>query len=403
MNTIKKLILLAGVSGFSTLAFSEDQLRDIFDNGSLDGNIRAYYNTREYEDRTDESAFSLGGALRAETGKIGPIKIGAGYYTAQDLGTNDDDPNKVNSRLGSDLEVLGEAYLKFDAGHTVATLGRQKVNTPFANSGDAFMIPFTFHGYGVTNKSLKDISFEANYLSEIKNRNSETFVDIGSWTASRYGASAPSETGSMANLGAVYGAGPIKLEAWFTRVSEFFDTLYVNGSYSASISNSVKPFVGAQYATQRESGDEILGRIDSSLYGVKFGTTMGSSKVTLAYNSVATEQSAFRNGAFLAPFSYSTSPLYTNNMLETLENVDAGEALKVTFNHSFSSKVDVKLSYATFDFDQAPDREATDLDVIYALDQYLEGLSFRWRLELVTSDVDSVEQINHRFQTQFTF
>lgn len=403
MNTTKKLILLAGVSGFSTLAFSEDKLRDIFDNGSLDGNIRAYYNTREYEDRTDESAFSLGGALRAETGKAGPIKIGAAYYTAQDLGTNDDDPSKVNSRLGSDLEVLGEAYLKFDTGHTVATLGRQKVNTPFANPGDAFVIPFTFHGYSVTNKSLKDISFEANYLSEIKNRNSETFVGVSSWTANRYGASAPSGTGSMANLGAVYGAGPVNLEAWFTRLSGFFDTLYVNGSYSTSISSSVKPFVGLQYAAQHESGDEILGRVNSSLYGVKFGTAMGRSKVTLGYNSVATEDSAFRNGAFLAPFSYSTSPLYTNNMLETMENVDAGEALKLTFNHSFSSKVDVKFSYATFDFDQAADREATDLDVTYALDQYLEGLSFRWRLEVVTSDIDSVEQVNHRFQTQFTF
>lgn len=403
MNTINKLILLAGVSGFSTLAFSEDQLGDIFDNGSLNGNIRAYYNTREYEDRTDESAFSLGGALRAETGKVGPIKIGVGYYTAQDLGTNDDDPNKVNSRLGSDLEVLGEAYLEFDAGHTVATLGRQKVNTPFANAGDAFMIPFTFHGYSVTNKSLKNLSFEANYLSKIKNRNSETFVDVNSWTANRYRASAPSGTGSMANLGAVYGAGPVNLEAWFTRLSGFFDTLYINGSYSASISSSVKPFVGLQYATQRKSGDEMLGRVDSSLYGVKFGTAMGSSKVTLAYNNVATEESAFRNGAFLAPFSFSTSPLYTNNMLETMENVDAGEALKITFNHRLSSKVNVKLSYATFDFDQAPDREAADLDVVYALDQYLEGLSFRWRVELVTSDVDSVEQINHRFQTQFAF
>lgn len=39
------------------------EFNDIFETGKVNGNIRAYYNTREYDYRTDEGAFSLGGCL----------------------------------------------------------------------------------------------------------------------------------------------------------------------------------------------------------------------------------------------------------------------------------------------------------------------------------------------------
>ena len=67
--------------------FSED-FQAALQNGTVDGNIRAYYNTREYEaeGRTDEAAFALGGALRAESAAWHNLKFGLGYYTAQDLG-----------------------------------------------------------------------------------------------------------------------------------------------------------------------------------------------------------------------------------------------------------------------------------------------------------------------------
>lgn len=46
------------------------ELNDIFETGKVDGNIRAYYNTREHDYRTDEGVFSPGGALPAEKGSI---------------------------------------------------------------------------------------------------------------------------------------------------------------------------------------------------------------------------------------------------------------------------------------------------------------------------------------------
>jgi hypothetical protein len=399
---VKKYVGLGLVAsiGFNGTAFGEG-IEAAIEEGTVDGNIRAYYNTRDYDTKMDEAAFSLGGALRAETGKIGVFKMGLGYYTAQDLGTNSSDPAKVNKRLGSDIEVLGEAYISASAADTVLTIGRQRLSTPFANSGDAFVIPFSFEGGSIKNKGISNLTIELNHINTIKNRNSDEFIDVGKWSTGRYGVDVASTSGTTI-LGAVYSVDGIKLQGWVYDHADLFTSIYLQGNYSFPVSGTVKPFVAAQFVSQGETGDELLGEVDSTLWGVQGGAGFGKSKLTLAYTTVAEKSGTFKNGAFLAPYSFSTSPIFTNNMLATVENVDAGDAIKLTFNHSFA-KVKLKLSYAEFDFDTAVDREAIDVDVIYNLGDVVKGLTARWRFESITADIDSVEQINNRFQLQLKF
>jgi len=378
-------------------------LNSAFKNGTVNGNIRAYYFTRDFETRTNEHAFSLGGALRAETGEWGIVKFGLGYYTAQDLGTNNSNPAKVNRRLGEDLEVLGEAYIKASLADTTLTLGRQKINTPFANPGDAFMIPFTFDGVSIKNKSISNLTLEMDYVNEIKNRNSDEFVDVGRFATNRFGVPVTGTSGTLM-IGGVYKINSLKFAAWLYNHDELFNTLYLQTDYSFAASGDLKPFIGVQFARQGDTGNELLGEVDSTLYGIRGGASFGKAKLTLAYNSVSEEKDSFRNGAFLAPYNFSTSPLFTNNQLSTVENVDSGDAIKLTFNYNFPTpKLAFKLSYAVFDFDSAVDREATDVDVTYTMDDIVKGLSARWRLEVVTADSARVEQINHRFQLQLKF
>lgn len=198
MKTCRNVIILFGFAPLQALCATE--LKSIFSEGTINGNIRAYYNTREYDHRTDEAAFSLGGALRGETAEVGWIKLGVGYYTAQDLDTNSDDPAKVNNRLGSDLEVLGEAYIKIaKAGHGI-TLGRQRIETPFANSGDAFMIPFAFEALSYK-AAIQKFTLEFDYINAIKNRNSEEFIDVGAWSTNRLGLADVRNTSGTLNFG----------------------------------------------------------------------------------------------------------------------------------------------------------------------------------------------------------
>lgn len=383
-------------------AFGDD-LQSALQNGTVNGNLRAYYNTREYESdgKTDEAAFALGGALRAESAQWNSVKLGLGYYTAQDLGTNDDDPAEVNKRLGSDLEVLGEAYVTATEFNSTFTLGRQKINTPFANAGDAFIIPFTFEAISLTNTALENITIEAAHINTIKNRNSAEFIDVGKWSSNRYGITSTATSGTSI-LGVKYTHSGLSLAAWYYTYSDLFDTLYGQANYTFEPIGAITPFLAAQMMTQSESGDELLGTVDSTLLGVQGGIQFETSKLTLAYNSVAEEDDSFNNGAFLTPYTYSTSPIFTNNMLTTLENTDAGDASKITYNLQWHALA-FKVSYAVFDFEQAVDRNATDLDLTYKLDQWQPGLSIRWRFEMVDGDEESVEQTNNRFQLQLTF
>jgi hypothetical protein len=386
--------------GFSTTALSSGIDTAIKD-GTVNGNIRAYYNTRDFETKTNETAFSFGGALRAETGSLGMFKFGVGYYTAQDLDTNDSDLAKVNKRLGSQVEVLGEAYVTASFTDTDASIGRIKLNTPFANGGDAFVIPFTFEGGSLINKSVENLTIQFNHINSIKNRNSDEFVDVGAWSTNRYGVGVTSTSGTTM-LGAIHSADGIKLQAWAYNYADLFTSLYFQGNYSFAAMGEIKPFMAAQLVSQSGTGDELLGNVDSTLFGLQGGAGFGKSKLTFAYTTVAEETGAFKNGAFLTPYSFSTSPIFTNNMLVTMENVDAGDAIKLTYNYSFT-KVKLKVSYAEFDFETADDREALDVDVTYSLNEMVKGLSARYRLESVTSDTDSVEQINNRFQLQLKY
>lgn len=403
MNEIKKIVVTGLLTGYAGIAWAESDLQSIFENGSVSGNLRVYDFSRNYDTKLDASAFALGGALNAETGALDGITVGVGYYSANDLDLNDADPQKVDSRLGDNLEVLGEAYVKWSGDNTLLTLGRQKINSPMVNASDAFIIPLTYEGFSIENKSISGLDLNFNYINEFKNRNSDTFVDVGIWSTQRYKLAQSVNTAGTLNLGAVYAAGPLKLETWLTRFSDLFDSYYLQGHYDFSPAGAFKPFIGAQFIHQQESGDALLSKVDSNLYGLQLGAAFAKATVTFNYNAVQQNQDAFYKGAFLAPYSFSTTPVFTNNMLQTMENTDSGSAYKLAFKYGFSKNLVFNLSYSDFSFDTAPDRNAVYFDLGYNFDNKLKGLSLKWRLEKDSSDVKSVNILENRLQLQIVF
>lgn len=385
----------------STAALAASGLESAIQEGTVNGNIRMHYNLRDYTNRPDASAFALGGGLRAETGAMGLAKIGVGFYTAQDLDLNNEDPARVDGRMGSDLEVLGEAYVTLSGWDSSMTLGRQKIVTPFATPLDIFLAPFTYEGVSIKYTGISNLTLEADYINTIKSAGSDEFVDVGVWSTMRLGVDVAPTSGTLM-LGANYTKDALAVQAWHYHFADLFNAQYLQAGYNFSDVGVLKPFVAAQFISQSETGDALLGKVDSTLFGVQAGASFNSAKLMLGYNTVAEQADAFNNGAFLAPYSFSSSPLFTNNMLQTLENVDAGDAAKVTFFYYFPS-VEMKLSYAKFNFASVVDREATCLDLIYNMNHYVKGLSLRYRVEVVTSDSNAVEQSDQRFQLQNVF
>lgn len=93
---------------------------------------------------------------------------------------NSNDPARTNWRPGDDLEVPGVGYVKLGHDQNSLTVGRQLIATPFANPGDALIVPMAFEGY-----SFGDAYRYAMSLKEFKDRPSEEFVDVRDWAAGR--------------------------------------------------------------------------------------------------------------------------------------------------------------------------------------------------------------------------
>ncbi|MDQ2078049.1 OprD family outer membrane porin [Marinimicrobium sp. ABcell2] len=397
---VKKMgMALALGMGCPCIAYAAPDLKSAFSEGTVSGNIRSYYNMREFDQRPDQTGLAVGGLLRAETARLGFFKMGVGYYTAQDLGLNASDPAEVDGRMGSDLEVLGEAYFNLAAGSSALTVGRQRIATPMANPSDAFIIPITYEGVSFSNKSIANVSLEASYITRVKMRNSDQFVNVGTWSTGRYGVEQEETAGTLI-LGARYNNAGLSISGWYYDFDDLFSTFYGHAGYT--FGGSLAPFVEVQYGTQSESGDALLGEVDSTMFGVQGGLSFNRARLVVGYNNVAEEPGSVNNGAFLAPYNFSTGPMFTNNMLETMENSDAGDSFKVSLFYTFPN-LDIKLSYAVFDYKNAVDRNATDFDVTYNLGGFVEGLSLRYRMEIVSADVSAAEHSDHRFQLQYVF
>jgi hypothetical protein len=76
------------------------------------------------------------------------------------------------------LSVIGQAYLEANRGKTTAKIGRQLVHTVFTASNDTKMIPNTFDGITMINKSLPKTTISAAYLTAQKLRDHTSSHDV---------------------------------------------------------------------------------------------------------------------------------------------------------------------------------------------------------------------------------
>lgn len=396
-------LLIATSLSVPTLALGADSLKEVISEGKVSGAIRSYYNFRDFDTKLDTSAFALGGYLHAETGPLYGFNLGGTFYISDDVGTRSKNPARRNPNLPGQAYTLGEAYLQYRGFDTVFTIGRQKLDTPFANPSDAFMIPVTFEAVGFSNTSIKNLTLSVHYLDRIKNRPDDEFTDIGRFVPRRLGVTETADAGTGI-VGAVYSEKTLKLQTWGYLFSDLFHIAYLQADYAfPAVWGGVIPEVAGQYIYEGNNGDDLFGDVDVNGFGVKIGGKRGPLGLSFAFNHVIAEGGSFRNGAVLAPFSFATGPMFTNSMVETLENSDAGNAFRVALEYKFREYFITKVSFVAYERDAVVDTTETDVDFTYVFTDFLEGLSFRVRLGLINSGTDSAKLLELRPQLQYVF
>ena len=149
-------------STLSQVAFAADENKT-----GISGQLRFGYSRAEDGTGAKVDSAAIGGNI----GYISPVwqgfNVGANIYSTNVLGKYDDDDRFLDREgrpNGSGYTVLGEAWLQAKFNQTAIKVGRQAIDTPFADTDDIGMIPNTFEAAIVTNNSLANTTLIGMHL-----------------------------------------------------------------------------------------------------------------------------------------------------------------------------------------------------------------------------------------------
>ncbi len=259
-NSIAAAVLLIGI------ALTANVLDEAFANGKTEGYLRLGAQWHKHEKYTSDIA--LGGRLGFETAPVEGISVGAAFYTAPGFGHRDNLGVPFFGNDNQNYSLLGEAYLKGIWKDTSVRLGRQAIDTPFADSDDIGMVPNRFEAYTLTSTAVPNTTLMLSHITK--------WSGVDAPVVERFTSLNPGH--GVQTLGAIYeGITDTTLSAWYYHAEDMVDVLYLEGDYSGSY--ALGGFaVGAQYARQDFSGNAraditgLSGEIGFDRYGITLST-----------------------------------------------------------------------------------------------------------------------------------
>ncbi len=282
---MKKIILSA--VAVATLV-SANSLTEALQNGTYSTKARVFYFDRSFDkDGVDDAqALTAGGIMKYVTGDFNGLKAGIAYYGSHRLGSifsrEEGKGTSILGRQGEDLSFLGEAYLEYNIANTMIKVGRQQLSTPLIQNHDLRILPSVYEAAIIKNQDIVDTNIELGYVKRYTGFTSKDnrFNDYNSkWGQDGLGyISIKNKSIPNLSVRAQYvmalddkdNAGKqIKVD----------DYRYIDAKYALPFGQ--KTYIKAQYGGNAYNvGD------DSTLYGVKVGTTVGMFDLALLYDKV---------------------------------------------------------------------------------------------------------------------
>jgi hypothetical protein len=353
--------------------------------------FRTFYFNRQNSDFTANKAWAGGGWLEYKSGWLGDVfRVGAVGYTSQPLYAPDDRDGTL--LLGPDqdsLLVLGQAYAQLRYQHYALLTGyRQLVNEGYVNPQDNRMIPNTFEGATLAGV-VGAIGYDVGYLTAMKTRNSEDFVNMAKV------AGVPDHNRGLLLTSLTFNPdegpdalAPLKGLTVYAGNYLTFDTLntaYLNPEYTRALTDKWSAQLGIQYTDQRSVGSGFLG--DFSTWNVGARVQVNWRELSLfAAMSATGPDAALRTPYGIWPGYLSLIELDFDRANEKAWGVGA------TYNWAGTTFKDVKLPNLSVLLFYAQGRDALtpttgarlptrhegDLDIIWK-PPWVKGLQLRFR------------------------
>jgi hypothetical protein len=286
-----KKIVLSVIAVASML--SAESLTEAFQNGTYSTKARVFYFDRSFDkDGVDDAqALTAGGIMKYETGMYKGLKAGVAYYGSHRLGNifsrDEGKGTSILGRSGEDLSFLGEAYLEYclycaGLSNTTVKVGRQQLSTPLIQNHDLRILPSVYEAAVIKNEDIKDTMVELGYVKRYTGFTSKDnrFNDYNTkWGQDGLGyISIKNKSIANLSLRAQYVMALDDKDKAGNQI-KVDDYKYVDAKYALPFGQ--KTYIKAQYGGNAYNIGE-----DSTLYGVKVGTTMGMFDFTLLYDKV---------------------------------------------------------------------------------------------------------------------
>lgn len=251
------------------------EISDTFEKTKVRGELRAGAVQSEDSLGNKASTLALGGQLGIITNPIAGVSAGATFYTTNALFGQDEEAIFLSSESKS-YSILGEAYIQADFGKTEIKVGRQRVDTPYADSDDIRMVPNTFESVRVINQDIPDTTIVLSSLDKWSGVDSGKAEQFNNLQASG---------DAVLMAGVIYeGLKDTTLQAWHYKLDN------ANFNYLEAGYETEQFSVGLQY-TDQDKGNKAYGAIGE----VNFGDL----SLISAYNKVDGEVSTgFGAGPF---------------------------------------------------------------------------------------------------------
>ena len=347
--------------------------------GQAGGDIRAVYVDQDNEIVEDTYTTAVGGILKYETAEWNGIKLGAGAYVSEKLGFASGSGDKLNydvlsSKNGS-YAYVGEAYIDYSANDFSLRVGRQLIDTPFADTDDIRMHPNTFESVIASYGAIEKTTLVGGYITRWAGYDSgEDISEFKKLSEGSNGAVVIGLTNeSIENLA---------IQGWYYGADKVADIYYADAVYVIPFNETVGLEISAQYALFSE--DKNTAGADSGsdgkVYGLGASLNVGAVTMGAAYNRGSNDEGKTLSNGF------GGGPFMTSMEEWTIDGMEDVKAYQVSAAIDMAGLGIEGLSLTALygSFKSAPSNtEATEIDVIATYE-----INERWGVDMSYATID---------------
>ncbi len=392
-------VLLSALS-----ASAAEDLKGAFAEGTLKGEIRTFYFSRDFEENTpDRADLALGTLMYYRTAPLFGLTAGLATATASDIGSDDD--KAVYGLLARDASGdhesftrLQEYFLQGNWFNTTLKLGAQEIESPFLNGHDIRLLPKTYRGLTVENTSVENLTVKAYYLTDFMGWTDDDFVDISSVAK---GADDEALLAGSVRYKVPLNTILLDSELWDYRMEDVFNSTYLKATLSKKFETFSLSFTPS-FLKQDSIGDDLGGQFDTLQYGFNTSLKIAGFDVTAFYAKTGDDDLfvPWGDGKVLIQ-QINASGRADENAYALKLGYDFGTlGLKGLSAYVFQGLYDTPDSGTH----AASDINETNLSAQYAFAGSLDGLSLRVRYAWVDYDSDAADDFgDFRIYLKYTF